>query len=190
MAHAVECYTSKKATLLSNTFAREGAKLIFANIRKAYEHPEDMEAKEKMMLGAYYGGIAITASGTTAVHALSYPLGGKYHIAHGVSNAILFAHVMEYNKDACEMQLAELCDAICPEFAEKSFSEKAQYVIDQIADIVEVTEIPTDLSTFGVKMSDLDFLVEAGSKQTRLLVNNRRELSLDDIRMIYLKVLK
>ena len=151
---------------------------------------EDMEAKEKMMLGAYYGGIAITASGTTAVHALSYPLGGKYHIAHGVSNAILFAHVMEYNKDACEMQLAELCDAICPEFAEKPSTEKAQYVIDQIAAIVEVTEIPTDLSVFGVKMSDLDFLVEAGSKQTRLLVNNRRELSLDDIRTIYLKVLK
>lgn len=190
LAHVVECYTSKKATLLSNTFAREGAKLIFGNIRKAYEHPENMEAKEKMMLGAYYGGIAITASGTTAVHALSYPLGGKYHIAHGVSNAILFAHVMEYNKDACEMQLAELCDAICPEFAEKPSAEKAQYVIDQIADIVRVTEIPTDLSTFGVKMSDLDFLVEAGSKQTRLLVNNRRELSLDDIRTIYLKVLK
>ena len=60
----------------------------------------------------------------------------------------------------------------------------------QIADIVEVTEIPTDLSTFGVKKSDLNFLVEAGSKQTRLLVNNRRELSLDDIRTIYLKVLK
>lgn len=190
LAHVVECYTSKKATLLSNTFAREGAKLIFANIRKAYEHPEDIEAKEKMMLGAYYGGIAITASGTTAVHALSYPLGGKYHIAHGVSNAILFAHVMEYNKDACEMQLAELCDAICPEFAEKPSTEKAQYVIDQIAAIVEVTEIPTDLSVFGVKMSDLNFLVEAGSKQTRLLVNNRRELSLDDIRTIYLKVLK
>lgn len=79
-----------------------------------------MEAKEKMMLGAYYGGIAITASGTTAVHALSYPLGGKYHIAHGVSNAILFAHVMEYNKDACEMQLAELCDAICPGICRKT----------------------------------------------------------------------
>ncbi len=190
LAHVVECYTSKKATLLSDTFAREGAKLIFGNIRKAYEHPEDMEAKEKMMLGAYYGGIAITASGTTAVHALSYPLGGKYHIAHGVSNAILFAHVMEYNKDACEAQLAELCDAICPELAQKTSDEKAQYIIDQIADIVKVTEIPTNLSTFGVKMGDLDFLVEAGSKQTRLLVNNRRELSQDDIRTIYLKVLK
>jgi alcohol dehydrogenase class IV len=100
LAHVVECYTSKKATMLSDTFALAGAKLIFANIRRAYLDPDDTEAKSAMMLGAYYGGVAITASGTTAVHALSYPLGGKYHIAHGVSNAILFAHVMEYNLEA------------------------------------------------------------------------------------------
>jgi alcohol dehydrogenase class IV len=190
LAHVVECYTSKKATPLSDTYALAGAKLIFANIRRAYENPDDIEAKDKMLLGAYYGGVAITASGTTAVHALSYPLGGKYHIAHGVSNAILFAHVMEYNKEACEPQLAELCDAINPAYVDKSSAEKAQYVIDEIADIVKVTNIPTDLEQFGVKMEDLDFLVDAGSKQTRLLVNNRRELSLDDIRSIYLKVLK
>ncbi len=190
LAHVVECYTSKKATPLSDTYAMAGAKLIFGNIRKAYENPDDMDAKNKMLLGAYYGGVAITASGTTAVHALSYPLGGKYHIAHGVSNAILFAHVMAFNKDACESRLAELCDAINPALVAASDAEKAQYVIDQIADIVKVTNIPTDLEQFGVKMEDLDFLVDAGSKQTRLLVNNMKELSLDDIRSIYLKVLK
>ena len=190
LAHVVECYTSKKATPLSDTYAMAGAKLIFANIRRAYLNPEDAEAKSAMMLGAYYGGVAITASGTTAVHALSYPLGGKYHIAHGVSNAILFAHVMEYNREACSRQLAELCDAIAPEHYADSEQEKARYVIDQIADIVRVTDIPTDLSAYGVKREDLDFLVTSGSQQTRLLVNNRRELSLEDIREIYLKVLK
>ena len=190
LAHVVECYTSKKATMLSDTFALAGAKLIFANIRRAYLDPDDTEAKSAMMLGAYYGGVAITASGTTAVHALSYPLGGKYHIAHGVSNAILFAHVMEYNLEACSKQLAGLCDAIAPQLFGEDEMTKARYVIDQIADIVKVTEIPTDLAAFGVKKEDLDFLVDAGSKQTRLLVNNRRELSLDDIRAIYMKVLK
>ena len=74
--------------------------------------------------------------------------------------------------------------------AGKSEDEKAQYMIDQIADIVKVTNIPTDLKEFGVKPEDLDFLVDAGSKQQRLLVNNMKELSLDDIRNIYLKVLK
>ena len=190
LAHVVECFTSKKATPFSDTYAAAGAKLIFHNIREAYNNPDNMEAKSNMMTGAFYGGVAITGSGTTAVHALSYPLGGKYHIAHGVSNAILFAHVMEFNKDACSKRLAILCDAVYPELAGKSEDEKAQYMIDQIADIVKVTNIPTDLKEFGVKPEDLDFLVDAGSKQQRLLVNNMKELSLDDIRNIYLKVLK
>ena len=190
LAHVVECFTSKKATPFSDTYAAAGAKLIFHNIRVAYNNPDNMEAKSNMMTGAFYGGVAITGSGTTAVHALSYPLGGKYHIAHGVSNAILFAHVMEFNKDACSKRLAILCDAVYPELAGKSEDEKAQYMIDQIADIVKVTNIPTDLKEFGVKPEDLDFLVDAGSKQQRLLVNKMKELSLDDIRNIYLKVLK
>lgn len=190
LAHCVECFTSKKATPLSDLYAMQGAKLIFKNIREAYNNADNMEAKSNMLLGAFYGGIAITGSGTTAVHALSYPLGGKYHIAHGVSNAILFAHVMEFNKDACKQRLAMLCDAVEPTLIAKNVDEKAQYIIEQIADIVKVTNIPTDLKEFGVKMEDLDFLVDAGSKQTRLLVNNMKELSLNDIREIYLKVLK
>ena len=190
LAHVVECYTSKKATPLSDTYAMAGAKLIFQNIEKAYKNPDDMEAKNNMLLGAFYGGVAITGSGTTAVHALSYPLGGKYHIPHGVSNAILFAHVMAFNKDACADRLAALCDAVYPEHACGRAEEKADFMIERIASIVENTEIPVDLNTFGVKMDDLDFLVNAGSQQQRLLVNNRKELSLEDIRSIYLKVLK
>ncbi len=190
LAHAVECYTSKKATILSDLYAAQSAKLIFENIEKAYNNGNDIEAKSKLMLGAFYGGVAITGSGTTAVHALSYPLGGKYHIPHGVSNAILFAHVMEYNKEACQDRLAKLCDYIYPEFSQKSEVEKAELVINKISEIVKNTEVPTDLSAFGVKMSDLDCLVDAGSKQQRLLVNNMKELSIEDIKNIYLKVVK
>lgn len=189
LAHCVECFTSKKATMLSDTYAKEGARKIFHNIRRAFSAADDLEAKQEMLLGAFYGGVAITGSGTTAVHALSYPLGGKYHIAHGVSNAILFAHVMAFNKDACSGRLAALSDAVFPEFASKSVDEKADRIIREIADIVRDTEIPTSLETFGVKPADIDFLVDAGSKQTRLLVNNCKELSLDDIRCIYKKVL-
>ena len=189
LAHCVECYTSKKATMLSDTYAKEGARKIFHNIRRAFSSADDLTAKQEMLLGAYYGGVAITGSGTTAVHALSYPLGGKYHIAHGVSNAILFAHVMEFNKDACADRLAELSDAVFPELAGKSTEEKADRIIAEIAAIVRDTEIPTSLEEFGVQPEDIDFLVTAGSQQTRLLVNNCKELSLDDIRYIYKKVL-
>lgn len=190
LAHVVECYTSRKATPLSDTYAAAGAKLIFRNIEEAYKNPSDMEAKNNMLLGAFYGGVAITGSGTTAVHALSYPLGGKYHIPHGVSNAILFAHVMAFNKDACAERLAQLCDEVYPEQSAKSGEEKADYMIERIAAIVKNTDIPVNLGAFGVKMEDLDFLVDAGSRQQRLLVNNMKELSLEDIRSIYLNVLK
>ncbi|MEW9109720.1 MAG: iron-containing alcohol dehydrogenase [Cytobacillus gottheilii] len=189
LAHAVECYTSNKATPFSNVYALEGAKLIFENIRQAYNEPENMKAKEAMLIGAFYGGVAITGSGTTAVHALSYPLGGKYHIPHGVSNAILFETVMNFNKDACADQLADICDAINPSYSDKSVDEKAQYVIDEIADIVKVTNIPVNLNEFGIQKDDLEFLVQAGSEQKRLLVNNKKELSKEDIRQIYSKVI-
>lgn len=189
LAHCVECYTSNKATPLSDTYAAAGAKKIFHNIQKAYDDKTDLAAKAEMMLGAFYGGVAITGSGTTAVHALSYPLGGKYHIAHGVSNAILFAHVMRFNEDACVDRLAALCDIVYPAHASESAKEKADVIIENIAKIVEGTHIPTNLEKFGVQKEDLDFLVQAGSEQKRLLVNNCKELSLDDIRAIYQKVL-
>lgn len=189
LAHCVECYTSNKATALSDTYAALGAKKIFKNIRKAYNDKTDLEAKAEMMLGAFYGGVAITGSGTTAVHALSYPLGGKYHMAHGVSNAILFAHVMRFNQDGCEERLAQLADIVYPELSQKTQKEKADFIIEDIAAIVKDTNIPTSLQSFGVKPEDLDFLVQAGSEQKRLLVNNCKELSLDDIRSIYQKVM-
>ncbi|MDR1834535.1 MAG: iron-containing alcohol dehydrogenase [Fusobacteriaceae bacterium] len=189
LAHCVECLTSKKANPFSDLYALAGGKLIFENLRAAYQNPEDKRAKENMLLGAFYGGVAITASGTTAVHALSYPLGGKFHIPHGVSNAILFAHVMEFNKDACLEPLARMCDAIRPDLAKCPPSEKADVIIREIADIVKITEIPVNLAQYGVKLSDLDFLVDAGSKVKRLLDNNLKPVTRLDIERIYRKVL-
>ena len=185
----VECYTSLKATDFSNLFALTGTKLIMKNLVRAYEAPDDMEAKTAMMLGAYYGGVAITASGTTAVHALSYPLGGKFHIAHGVSNAILFAPVMRCNRPACEKELAQLCDAVFPEYYKENDNKKSLRMISAIEEIICRTDIPTNLKPYGVQPSDIDFLVKSGSQQRRLLDNNRKDLTLDEIRAIYQSVL-
>jgi alcohol dehydrogenase class IV len=188
LAHCVECYTSRKATPLSDLYASAGAKLIVSNIEKAYRS-QDKDALEKMLLGSFYGGVAITGSGTTAVHALSYPLGGKYHIAHGVSNAILFAKVMEFNRDACLSRLASLCDTVYPELFSGDESAKAGFIIKRISEIVKNTEIPVSLKEFGIKENDIEDLVKLGSQQTRLLVNNMKELSIDDIRHIYQQVM-
>jgi alcohol dehydrogenase class IV len=190
LAHCIECLTSKKANIFSDLYALAGGVLIFKNIREAYLNPENLEAKTNMLIGAFYGGIAITSSGTTAVHALSYPLGGKYHIPHGISNAIMMLPVMEFNKDACYEQFSKLCDQLNPTMVNESIEKKAEYILLEIKDIIKVTEIPMNLEEFNVTKKDLEFLVDAGSKVTRLLSNNLKELTLNDIRNIYTQVLK
>lgn len=189
LAHCVECYTSNKANPFSDTFAKEGARLIFHNLCAAFDNPGNTAAKEALMLGAYYGGIAITASGTTAVHALSYPLGGRYHIAHGVSNALLFTEVMCFNEPACRDPLAKLWDAVKPNDSCLDPEQKSAALIARIGEIVRHVEIPQSLSAFGIGPDALEDLTVNAAKVTRLLNNNRRPLSLDDIRGIYQKLL-
>ena len=188
LAHCVECHTSVRASPLTNLFSSGGAKLIFHNIEKAYAQ-NDLASLENMLLGAYYGGVAICGSGTTAVHALSYPLGGRFHVPHGVSNAILFSDVMQFNRDACMGRLADLCDSVYPEHAGKTEDAKANFLLQRIAEIVKSTEIPVSLKGFGIKESDLDEMVKGASTQERILANNMKTLSLDDMKAIYRKLI-
>ena len=143
-----------------------------------------------MLLGSFYAGVAITSSGTTAVHALSYPLGGKYHIAHGVSNAMLLTPVMTFNQPAIKELLAIAYDRVVKD-GDKALSvdEKSEYMINQLEEIVKVLEIPTSLKEFNVPAEDLDGLVAAGMEVTRLLVNNKREVTPEDAKKIYLEIL-
>jgi hypothetical protein len=191
LAHAIECYTSRKANPFSDTFALEALDLILNNIIPACDDPEAMDAKNKMQIAAFYAGIAITASGTTAVHALSYPLGGKYHIAHGVSNAILLAPVMRFNAPYCQDRLAAAYDRCCHDDVKtcQTPEEKTAWVIARLEHIVKHLEIPTSLQEFGVPAGDIDGLVEAGMQVQRLLVNNMRPVTPEDARKLYLEIL-
>ena len=192
LAHCVECFTGNKANPFSDMYALEGCDLILNNLEAACDDPEAMEAKNKMQIAAYYGGLAITASGTTAVHALSYPLGGKYHIAHGVSNAMLLAPVMRFNAEdpVVKERLAVIYDRSCHE-AEKrsSVEEKAAWVIARMEAIIRHLDIPTSLTEFNVPAEDLESLVDAGMQVTRLLNNNMRKVTPEDARAIYSQVL-
>ena len=151
-----------------------------------------MEEKNRMQMAAYYGGLAITASGTTAVHALSYPLGGKYHIAHGVSNAILLAPVMRFNAQdpAFRERLALAYDRCCHDKVKcETVDEKSAWMIAKMEGIVKHLDIPTSLKEFGVPESDLEGLVEAGMQVQRLLVNNMRLVTAEDARKLYQEVM-
>lgn len=192
LAHCIECFTGNKANPFSDIYALEGLDLILNNIEKACDDPEAMEEKNRMQIAAYYGGLAITASGTTAVHALSYPLGGKYHIAHGVSNAILLAPVMRFNSEDPEVKkrLALAYDRCC--HGEKNcetVEEKCVWMIRRIEEIVEHLDIPKSLKSFGVPEEDLEGLVQAGMQVQRLLTNNRRLVTEADARALYLEIM-
>ena len=189
MCHAIECITSNKANPLSDTFAYRSMDLVLKNLENSCNNKEDMDSKSKMLLASFYGGISITTSGTTGVHALSYPLGGKYHIAHGVSNAILLMPVMRFNEDICREDLAKVYDYCYNDGLELSDKEKSERLLDVMENIVKNLEIPTSLKEFNIDKNDLEELVEASMKVTRLLNNNKKEIKAEDAREIYKQVI-
>lgn len=188
LCHAIECYISAKANPFSDLFSMQALRLIFENLEAACDDPQALEAKEKMLQAAFYAGVAITCSGTTAVHALSYPLGGRYHIPHGVANAMMLMPVMRFNQPCCEKRLAEVYDAVGPGTAEET-GEKASWVILRMGQMIEHLDIPTSLEPYGVTHQDLPELVQAGMEVQRLLVNNPRRVEPADAEAIYRSVL-
>lgn len=193
LCHAIECYTSKKATPFSNLFAMEALRLIFANLERACLDLTAIEAKNAMLLAAFYGGVAIASSGTTAVHALSYPLGGRYHIPHGVANAIMLMPVMRFNASTCASAFARIHDTVelSPETDEQVTDEqvKVERLLSRMQNMLTKLSIPTSLKTYGVLPDELENLVEAGMAVQRLLQNNPRPVTAEDTRRLYTEVL-
>ena len=189
LCHAVECFTSNKANPISDCFALRALEMIIKNIVPACDDRDALEAKEQMLIASFFAGIAITASGTTAVHALSYPLGGKYHIAHGVANAMLLTPVMRFNQPVIGDKLAEAYDRCFEPDGTLTAEQKADRIITRMEEIVSHLNIPTSLKEFNVPAEDLEGLVASGMDVRRLLDNNMREVTADDARAIYLQVM-
>lgn len=190
LCHLMECYISKKATPLSDAFALAGIKLVGESLRECYNNGANLAAREKMLLASCYGGICIASSSTTAIHALSYPLGGRYHIPHGLSNAILMPLVMDVNKNSCKEKYFEMARALGLDVNGKSQDEVAQLFVDELYAINRDLNVKCDLKAVGVTLDVIDSLVEGASKVTRLLNNNPKDLSKDEMREIYVKLLK
>ncbi|MGU2445378.1 iron-containing alcohol dehydrogenase [Burkholderia cenocepacia] len=187
--HALESYISTKANPVSDMYAMESMRLIGANIVDAYENGQSLKAREAMMLGSMYGGLALTAAGTAAVHALAYPLGGMFNVTHGVANAMLLPHVMAFNLDAIEGRLSNVARAL--DLASKADPDPvaARKLIDKMVEWTAAVDIPQDLRKFGVSEEHLDALAVAASKVKRLLGNNPKALTLDDMKSIYRRLL-
>lgn len=187
--HCIETLMSKKRTPFSSVFSREGLRLISKSLRKAYTDGDDMQAREDMLLAAFYGGVAISCSSTVGVHALSYPLGGTYRIPHGVSNAILLPHVVAYNIDAIADVLEDIAQAMGIETDGLDDEAVGEAVVVAVFCLVRDCGIPDSLTGYGVRRDDIDALAQAAYGVRRLLDQNPKDMSIDDIRSIYAQLL-
>lgn len=192
LCHALECYVSRKANPVSDMFALEAIRLLFKSLLPAWKDGKNLEARGDTLLAAFYGGVCIASSGTNAVHALSYPLGGRYHIPHGVSNGILLAPAFACNKNSCIEKLANAAKIAAHangvSLHGQSDEQKADYLISELFRLARELHIPASLEELGVPYADIDLLVDSAYEVRRLLDNNPKELTKDDIRGIYLSL--
>ena len=187
MVHAIEAYTGRNAkNPVSDMLAIEALKLLTAHIETACSEGTNMVAREAMLRGSMLAGQAFANSPVGAIHALAYPLGGIYHIPHGLSNALVMPHIMQFNLDAAAPLYAELADALgVPKSGPNSADARAQELINYLEALAVKVNAPRRLRDVGIAEDAVDELAEAAMLQTRLLVNNPKELDLADAKRIY-----
>lgn len=186
MVHAIEAYTSKhKKNLVSDCLARQALELLGQNIRTACEKPEDRDARSAMLLGSMLAGMAFANAPVAAVHALAYPLGGHFHVAHGLSNALVLPYVLDFNMPEAEALYGEIGGVIFPELSGGSSSQRAQGMVKGFLNLGPELGMERSLKEVGVSHNNLPMLAEDAMKQTRLLVNNPREMTYDAALSIY-----
>jgi alcohol dehydrogenase len=185
MVHAIEAYTSKhKKNPMSDILARQGLELLSTHLLTACEEGQNLEARQAMLLGACLAGQAFSNAPVAAVHALAYPVGGIFHVPHGLSNSLVLPHVLEFNMPHAYAHYAELASIAAPQ-AQGSAEARANALVVALKQIAERTRIPTRLRDVGIAESDLDRLADDAMLQTRLLGNNPRAVAREDARAIY-----
>lgn len=190
MVHAIEAYTSKiRKNPVSDCLAREALAKLGGAIRAACETPEDREARADMLLGSMLAGMAFANAPVAAVHALAYPLGGHFHVPHGLSNALVLPYVLEFNAPEASALYAEIAPIIFPVLAGKSEQAQVQGMIDGFMTLGPDLGMQSRLTEVGVNHNHLPMLAEDAMKQTRLLVNNPREMTQEAAHAIYKKAL-
>jgi alcohol dehydrogenase class IV len=184
MVHAIEAYTSTSPNNnpVSQALAKEALALLGRNIERAVHQGHDIAARSAMLLGSMLAGQAFANSPVAAVHALAYPIGGHFGVPHGLSNALVLPHVLRFNASACEAAYAELLPYAFPELDGRA---TASAFVEALAALCTKVGLQQRLRDVGIPQDAVPMMAEDAMKQTRLLVNNPRPLTLEDVRAIY-----
>ena len=185
MVHAIEAYTSvHKKNLYSDMLAKQALLLLDQNLQTAIHQGDNLMARQNMLFGAMLAGQAFANSPVAAVHALAYPLGGHYHISHGLSNALVLCEVIRFNISHAAKDYAALMQLLEPS-AQGSDDDLANQLIDRLEQHMIQSGLPRRLKELNIPEQDLDMLARDAMLQTRLLVNNPREVTHADALAIY-----
>lgn len=187
MVHAIEAFTSKhKKNPLSDMLAKEALKLLAGNLSQAVQQGSDLKARSNMLLGALLAGQAFANAPVAAVHALAYPLGGHFHIPHGLSNSLVLPHVMRFNAAEAHHEYAELAPIIMGKAYKAGTAAKVSAaLIDYLEDLILEVGLPARLRDCKVPEHFLQRLASDAMQQQRLLINNPREVTEQDALDIY-----
>jgi len=186
MVHAVEAFTTRlKKNPLSDALAVKALQLLYANLPAAVDDGKDPAVRENMLLGSLLAGMAFANAPVGAVHALAYPLGGHYHLPHGLTNSLVLGQVLEFNLPAAQALYAELGRALLPKLASSGDEFAAGAFIEAIRARVAAMPYAQTLREARVPEAALPMLAEDAMKVQRLLVNNPRDVAYDDALAIY-----
>lgn len=187
MVHAIEAHASASANNnpVSRALAKEALRLMGGALERAVRRPDDIDARSDMLLGSLLAGQAFANSPVAAVHALAYPIGGHYKVPHGLSNALLLAHVLRFNSVTAPGLYAEIAACAFPELEGLGTQEAASAFAEALADLSRRCGLQQRLREVGIAREALPMLAKDAMNQTRLLVNNPREMTEADALAIY-----
>ncbi len=184
LTHCLEAYANKFAHPIVDNYAVQGMKLISGNLLRAVRNGNDLEARAALALGSLYGGLCLGPVNTAAVHALAYPLGGRFRIAHGVANALLLPHVCRFNFSAAPERYAEISAALGVE-RNGSALTTAEHGVEFLTRLSRDCGVPQKLSDLNIPRQAIPPMAQAAMQVTRLLKNNLRQLTEADATHIY-----
>lgn len=189
LVHAIEAYTSKNATAMTDMLAVEAMQRIAENLRTAWADGVNLPARAGMLEGSLLAGMAFANAGVTAVHAFAYPIGAEFHIPHGVANSIMLVPVMAFNKIGNLEKFADIAALLGEETEGLSAREAADVAVEAMRTLRDDLGITQGLGAYGIEERHIPALAQGVMKVTRLLANNPRTLTLADAEMIYREVL-
>lgn len=183
--HAIESYVAVRATPLTKIYAEKAMKLFPHYISRAVHNGKDLDARVGMSWVSHLAGVSLANAGVGAVHALAYPLGGKYHIEHGVANALLMPYVFEVTGTTCIDQMVDIASFLrLGDYQEQPY-EAHKAVVNYLFNLLAELDLPVSLNELGVEINDLPALAAQAAKIDRLLSNTPYRLTEQKILRIY-----